>query len=163
MDYEAIVERIRPTCEQVVELRGLELVDITLRREVGGRILRLLVERPGGDVNLEDISTVSEQVSRALDLEDPIEGAYTLEVASPGIERPLVRPADYARFEGRQVKVRTTHPIEGRRNFKGHLIRSGDETFVLDLEESGAVEIPYTSVSKANLVADWAQELKGRR
>lgn len=163
MELEAVIERVRSICEAVLRRRDLELVDLTLGREAGGRVLRVLVERPDGGVTLEEITSVSEEFSRALDLEDPIEGAYTLEVSSPGIERPLLRPGDYARFEGHPVKVRTTDPIEGRRNFKGVISRSGDETFVIELEDVGVVEIPFVSVAKANLVADWAKELKGGR
>lgn len=163
MESEAVVERIRPTCEAVLYRRGLDLVDLTLGRETGGRVLRVLVERLDGGVTLEEITSVSEEISRALDLEDPIAGAYTLEVASPGIERPLIRPSDFARFEGHSARVRTMAPIEGRRNFKGMIQRSGEETFVLELEDVGVVEIPFVSVAKANLVADWTKELKGGR
>lgn len=164
MELEARIERIRPTCEAVLARRGLDLVDLTLGREAVGRVLRVTVERIDGDVTLDEIASVSEEISRALDLEDPIEAAYTLEVASPGIERPLLKPADYSRFDGSEIKVRTVDPIEGRRNFKGRITRSGEESFVLDLDDSGVVEIPYVSVAKANLVvADWAEELKRGR
>jgi ribosome maturation factor RimP len=161
VESEVVVEGIRPTCEAVLHRRGLDLVALTLGREAGGRVLRVLVERLDGSLTLGEIASVSEEISRALDLEDPIEGAYTLEVSSPGIERPLLRPSDYARFEGHPARVRTTDPIEGRRNFKGVIQRSGDETFVLELEDVGVVEIPFVSVAKAKLVADWTKELKG--
>lgn len=163
MDNEAVLERIRPACESVLRQRGLELVELTLGPQARGRVLRVTVDREGDSVTLDEIASASEEISRALDREDPIEGSYTLEVASPGIERPLLRPADYERFESKQIRVRTAPSIEGRRNFKGRIVRSGEESFVLDVDDFGVVEIPYVTVAKANLVADWDQELKRRR
>ncbi|HLI56930.1 MAG TPA: hypothetical protein VKY26_07815, partial [Actinomycetota bacterium] len=93
-------------------------------------------------------------------------GRYTLEVASAGIERPLVRPADYHRFQGRRVKVTCEEPIEGQRVFQGVVRSAGDESFVLEGIEGRkspdeVVEIPFAAVAKARLVADWDRELKG--
>lgn len=163
LSVEQALERVRPTFEAVLDRRGLQLVEVTLGREAPGRILRVTVERVDGNVTLGEIAEVSEEISRALDLEDPIEVPYTLEVASPGIERPLTRPAHYARFEGQTIKVRAVDPIEGRRNFKGRIVHSGEESFVLELQHQEHVEIPYISVARANLVADWAQELRRAR
>ena len=157
---EALAE-VRSTCESIIADHGLEIVEFAFMGEPGiGRVLRITVERIGEEVSLEEIADVSEEISRALDLEDPIEGRYTLEVASPGIERPLVKPSDYVRFEGREVKVRLDSPIEGRRNFKGVIRSSNEQAFVLELEDSSVVELPYSSVARANLVVDWEQELK---
>jgi ribosome maturation factor RimP len=157
-----VSDAVRATCESILSARGVELVTFSLGRESVGQTLRLTVDRPEGTVSLDEIVEISEEISKALDAEDPIPGRYTLEVASAGIERPLVRLADYRRFQGRRVKVRCEQPIEGRRVFTGTLRSAGDESFVLEEEASGGVvEIPYVGVAKARLVADWDRELKG--
>ena len=116
-----VADAVRATCESILSARGVELVTFSLGRESVGQTHRLTVDRPEGSVSLDEIVEISEEVSKALDTEDPIPGRYTLEVASAGIERPLVRPADYRRFQGRRVKVRCEEPIEGRNR-----IRTGD-------------------------------------
>src|SRR5437899_9532385 len=154
-----VADAVRATCESILSARGVELVTFSLGRESVGQTLRLTVDRPEGTVSLDEIVEISEEVSKALDAEDPIPGRYTLEVASAGIERPLVRPADYRRFQGRRVKVRCHEPIEGQRSFTGTIRRAGDEAFVLGSLEAAAdhevVEIPYVGVARARLVADW--------
>lgn len=131
------------------------------------------MDDPAGSTSLDEVAQVSEEISRALDAEDPIPGRYTLEVSSAGLERPLVRPSDYHRFAGRRVKVRTLEPIEGRRTFTGSIRSAEDEAFVLDADgaphgpegadaTSGVVEVPYVAVARARLVVDWEQELRGR-
>lgn len=159
-----VIGAVRSTCESVLVGRGLELVEIKLLGAQGGRVLRVTVDRLGGSVPLDEIAEVSEEISRALDLEDPIPGRYVLEVSSAGIERPLVKPSDYRFFEGSEVNVRCHEPIEGRRSFKGIIRSAGEETFVLHAEAPGGpmpVEIPYSAVARAKLVVDWDKELKG--
>jgi ribosome maturation factor RimP len=152
----------------------LELVELSLGREGRGQVLRIIVDDPAGATSLEEVAEVSEEISRALDAEDPIPGRYTLEVPSAGLERPLVRPSDYRRFAGRQVKVRTLEPIEGRRTFIGSIRSAGDDSFVLEEaparggdgaavgSRAAVVEIPYVAVARARLVVDWEDELRGR-
>lgn len=152
---------VQSTCEAIVRSRGLELVDITLTSSDRGRVLEVILERVDGSVTLDEITEVSEEISRALDVDDPIAGRYTLEVASAGIERPLTKPADYMRFEGRTIKVKTDRPIEARRNFVGQITGSNDDAFVLSIEDGSRVEIPFESVTKSKLVVDWEAELKG--
>jgi ribosome maturation factor RimP len=150
------VETARQTCESVVAAAGLELVEFSF----AGRMLQVTIDRPGGPLPVDEIARVSEQISRALDLADPIAEPYTLEVASAGLERPLVKPADYARFAGRGVRVRCEHPVEGRRNFTGTIRSAGEATFVLDLDDGSPAEIAYELVTRAKLVVDWDRELK---
>ncbi|HWD09790.1 MAG TPA: ribosome maturation factor RimP [Actinomycetota bacterium] len=161
-----LTDAVRATCEQILAARGVELVTLTLAREPVGQTLRLTVDRPEGTIPLDEIVAISEAVSRALDDADPIPGRYTLEVASAGIERPLVRPADYQRFQGRRVKVKTEEPIEGQRVFQGTLRSAGSESFILEAIEGRrsageVVEIPFAAVARTRLVADWDRELKG--
>jgi len=127
------------------ELWGLEYV-------VGGakKTLRIYIDKPEGVV-LEDCEKVSRQVSSVLDVEDPVAGEYTLEVSSPGMDRPLYTLAQYARFTGEAVSLRLRAPFDGRRNFKGLLqgIEGEDVVLVVDDEE---LLLPIESIEKANIV-----------
>jgi ribosome maturation factor RimP len=149
MELEAVV---RP----VVEAAGLELVDVTFRREAGRRILRVTVDREEG-VDLDTIAGTSERLSRRLDLEEFAPGPYTLEVSSPGVERPLRRPEEFVRRVGDKVKVRTTEPIEGARNHAGVLV-AADEDGVTIATERGERTLRYGEISSARTVFEW----KGR-
>ena len=158
-----VADAVHAICESILAARNVELVTFVLGRESVGQTLRVTVDGADGPVSLDEIVEISEEISRALDEQDPIPGRYTLEVASAGIERPLVRPADYHRFQGRKVKVRCEEPVEGQRVFTGTIQSAGAETFVLvgDQPPGTVVEIPYGGVAKAHLVADWQKELKG--
>ena len=147
MDAETLV---RP----VIEGAGLELVDVTFGREGGRRVLRLTVDRDGG-VDLDTISTISEKVSRRLDVEGFEPGPYALEVTSPGVERPLRRPQDFRRAVGERIRVKTVEGVvEGR-------LRSADEAaIVLDVDGEER-RLPLDAVSAAKTVVDWEAELRG--
>ncbi len=152
MDAEELVR-------SVVEAAGLELVDVTFRRESGRRILRVIVDRPGG-VDLDAISETSERVSRRLDLERFAPGPYSLEVSSPGIEGPLRRPSDFRRRLGRRVKVKTTVAAEGSRVHEGELVSADGEGIVI-ATAAGELRFAYESIASARPVVDWSAELKG--
>lgn len=157
-----VTDAVRAICESVLAGHGAELVTCTLGRgESGGQALMLTVDRPDKSISLDEIVEISGELSRLLDEQDPIPGRYALEVASAGIERPLVRPEDYLRFRGSRVKVRCDAPIEGQRVFTGTIRAAGDDSFVLDVDDRSVVEIPFVAVAKARLVADWEKELKG--
>jgi len=147
---------IRP----VVEGAGLELAEVTLRREAGRRILRVVVDRDGG-LDLDAIAGVSEKISRRLDLEDYGDGRYELEVSTPGIERPLKTPAQFRRALGEQVKVRTT-TIDGARVHVGALVAADDASIVVEVDGAKRA-IALADVTSARTVVDWAAELKGSR
>jgi ribosome maturation factor RimP len=151
MDAEALVA-------PVVEASGLELVEVTFRREAGRKVLRVVVDREGG-VDIDTISATAEQVSRRLDLEGFAPGPYALEVSSPGIERPLRRPVDFRRRVGDRVKVRTISPIEGARNHAGALVSADAEAIVI-ATDGGELRMPYEEIASARTVADWDAELK---
>ena len=136
-----VVERSLP--------RGTELVEA---RFSAGPLLTLLVDREDGPVDHEFCSQVVSTVTPALDAEGY---GGSLEVSSPGIERPLTKPEHFRRFLGREVKVRVGEPIDGRRNFTGVIERTSEKDFVLKLLEGGAeVELPFGSVARANLKED---------
>ncbi len=137
--------------EPAVSRLGYELVGVEYH---GGRraLLRLYIDREGG-VSVEDCQRVSRQVSGLLDVEDPIPGPYTLEVSSPGLDRPLFRAEDFQRFAGREVRIRTDVPLEGRRNFRGVLrgLRGGEVLVEVDGAEFA---LPVERIEQARLVPE---------
>ena len=146
---------IRP----VIEGSGLELVDVAFRRESGRRVLRVVVDREGG-VDVDTIAELAEKVSRRLDVEGFAPGPYALEVSSPGIERSLKLPRDFARRVGDNVKVKTTTPVEGRTNITGELV-SADDDGILVAAAGGELRVRYADIASARTVVDWGAELKG--
>jgi ribosome maturation factor RimP len=146
MDLEALVG-------PVVEAAGLELVEVSFGRQAGRRVLRVTVDREGG-VDLDSIATVSERLSRRLDVEDFDPGRYSLEVSSPGVERPLRRPSDFVRKVGEKVKVRTSEPLEGARTHTGTLT-AADEDGVVVTTETGERRLLYGHIASARTVFEW--------
>jgi ribosome maturation factor RimP len=148
MALSQVIERIiTPT----VEGMGYELVRLTLS---GGqrKTLQVMAEpKDGRHMSLEDCTKISRAISAVLDVEDPIEGAYSLEVSSPGIDRPLTRPKDYERFAGFEAKLETRAPIDGRKRFKGRL--RGLEAGQVKIEVDGVtLALPLEEIDKAKLV-----------
>jgi ribosome maturation factor RimP len=142
-----ITELIEPTLRDM----GLELVRVLVS---GGQrpTLQIMVER--GDqapTTLDACAKVSHAVSALLDVADPLPGAYRLEVTSPGLDRPLVRRADYERFAGLEARLETELPIEGRRRFRGRLLGLAGDQIRLALPE-GEMSIPFDAIKKAKLV-----------
>src|SRR6056297_2273071 len=116
----AIDRRLAEIITPVIEDMGFELVRIRL---MGGKThtLQIMAERPDGGIEVDDCAAISTAVSAVLDVEDPIEDNYTLEVSSPGIDRPLTRLKDFDVWDGYEAKIETTEMIEGRRRFRGQL------------------------------------------
>jgi ribosome maturation factor RimP len=154
-ESERITQRIEELAAPAAGGLGLSIVQVVYRREASGWVLRLLVERPEGDapVSVDDCSQLSRELSTLLDVEDLVPGAYRLEVSSPGLDRPLTRLQDFARFAGHEITLKTHEPVSGRRNFRG-LLRGVDEDRVLLTVDGQAFVIPFGGVAKANLVPD---------
>lgn len=151
---------VRAICQAAADRQDVELVDVRFGRSGRDVTLEVVVDR-NGDVDFDLITEVSKDLSDALDEdEDLIEGSYVLEVSSAGLERRLMKPSDYERFAGREIKVVCREPVDGRNQFRGPITSAGDETFTLDLRDRGTVEIPYDVVKKAHLWVDWEEELK---
>ncbi len=148
-----IEQKVERLAGQIVEDLGLEIVLVEYSERGNGR-LRLVIDKPGG-VSLDDCAEASRRLGAVLDVEDPVPRSYELEVSSPGLDRPLVRPEDYDRFSGRRAVVKTAMPLDGRRVFRGRLMgRSGEkkDLAVLELADgSGSVEIPLSAVAQARL------------
>lgn len=150
---EGTLDRVRPLVGGVVEFVGMELVNLEMRHEAGGLVLRLYIDKEGG-VTLDDCARVSRLVSAQLDADDPIPGRYTLEVSSPGLDRPLTSERDFQRFAGQVVRLSTIAPLDGRRNFSGRLIGIVGSSVRLRLEDDREVDIPKDQIAKARIVAD---------
>jgi len=144
-----ILVKVRRVAERILESEGMELVDIEYRRERGGRVLRLIIDQEGG-VTLDDCASISHELDRNLDVEDISPGPYTLEVSSPGLNRPLKKESDFHRFINRVVRVKTASPVEDRRTFRGRLLACRDGFVEIEVERS-VVKIPMDCLVKANL------------
>ena len=141
----------------VVEAAGLDLVDLGFQRGNGVHLLRVTVHRDGG-VDLDAIADVSERISRRLDLEGFEPGRYTLEVSSPGLERPLRRPQDFSRGVGEKVKVKTSRPIDGVRTIRGTIVEAGEHAVRITTDE-GEWHVSYGDIASARTLFEW--ESKG--
>ena len=148
--YRDIPPKLLAVVEPIVRDHGLEVVDARVLRGGGRAHVRLVVDTPAGDgrVLVDTCAQVSREVGHGLDAADLIDGAYLLEVTSPGIDRVLAREIDFARAVGRRVEIETREPLDGRRRFKGRLERFEADVAHLDLE-GRAVAIPFREVARA--------------
>jgi ribosome maturation factor RimP len=148
--------RVWQLAAPLAEGEGMEIVDIDFRHEGsrGGRVLRLYLDKEGGP-NMDDLSRVSRELSELLDAQDTIDGAYTLEVSSPGINRPLKKPAHFARFVGKRIRVRTRDLVDGRRSFLGILGQVVEDSVILT-QEGKRYQIPFSMIEKSNYEHDWS-------
>jgi ribosome maturation factor RimP len=147
-----------------VQALGLELLGVEYLPTAGGALLRLYIDIPASEANaeegeqrlvgIEDCEAVSREVSAQLDVADPISAHYTLEVSSPGIERPLFTPAQFARFAGEVAKVTLKLPQDGRRRLQGTILRADDDSITFDVD-GNAFAVAADNIEKAKLVPDW--------
>lgn len=153
---DATITRVWELAAPLVEGEGMEIVDIEFRHEGsrGGRVLRLYLDKAGGP-NVDDLSRVSRQLSELLDTHDAVDGTYTLEVSSPGINRPLKRPEHFARFVGKRIRVRTRDTINGRRSFLGILQEVLEDQITLK-QDGARYQIPFSVIEKSNYEHDWS-------
>ncbi len=153
---DATVTRVWELAAPLVKGEGMEIVDIEFRHEGsrGGRVLRLYLDKEGGP-SVDDLSGVSRQLSELLDTHDAVPGAYTLEVSSPGINRPLKRPEHFARFVGKRIRVRTRDRIDGRRSFLGTLQEVLENQITLK-QDGAQYKIPFSVIEKSNYEHDWS-------
>jgi len=149
---ESLEARISSLAEDAAAALGFEIVHVEI---AGGNraIVRVFIDRPGG-VRLDDCERFSRRFSVLLDVEDWISFSYVLEVSSPGLNRPLVKEADFRRFAGKVAKVRTKGPLEGQRNFKGVILGTENGKLALEVDRKRRIEIALGEIEKANLVAD---------
>lgn len=162
-DDHRMVVRLDPMAERVatllgphVERQGYTLVSVEYHKGTRSSLLRLLVDRPDGGIGLDDLERLSPVLGDLLDVYDPIEGRYTLEVASPGLNRPLVRLADFAAVRGGRVRIRTHRALDGRKTFVGVLAAVGEDSVEVDDEPSGRrMRIGFGEIKGANYEYDF--------
>ena len=150
----AIDRRLAGIVGPVIEALGFELVRIRL---MGGkmRILQIMADRPEGGIEVDECAKISTAVSAVLDVEDPIEDQYVLEVSSPGIDRPLTRLKDFEMWKGWEARVETTELIDGRRRFKGTLVGAEEDEILIEIEEAGealTIGLRFDWLSDAKLI-----------
>ncbi len=137
--------------EKACDLFGLTLVEVEVNRGRGRLLVRYFIDREGG-VTVDDCAHVSQAVGRFLNAKDPIDGPYTLEVSSPGLERPLRKESDFQLFAGREVKIKTEIPIEGQTSFSGKLLGITDGSVIIMGEDDSERRIPHGAIKKARLI-----------
>ncbi len=141
--------------EPIIENLGYRLVRV---RMMAGNMLQVMAERPDGTLTIADCETISRAISPAIDVEDPISGKYLLEVSSPGIDRPLVRPGDFEAWAGFEVKIELVRPMAGRKRYRGTLEGYADREVHLflpsheDASEQLLVGLPISEIASAKLV-----------
>jgi len=140
--------------DPVAEAAGYEIVRLRLMGGEHARRLQIMAERPSdGDMNVEDCARLSRAISEIMDAADPIAGEYTLEVSSPGVDRPLTRLKDFATFEGHEARLELDRMAEGRKRFKGMLAGVEDDAVAIDLEgEEETAIIPFSWIVEAKLI-----------
>ncbi|MGX1096950.1 ribosome maturation factor RimP [Amorphus sp. MBR-141] len=147
--------RVAAIVEPVIEDLGYRLVRVKVTAQ-NGCTLQIMAERPDGTMTVEDCETVSRAVSPVLDVDDPIEKAYHLEISSPGIDRPLVRRSDFDRWMGHDTKVELARLVDGRKRFRGILLGTRDDAMLMRLDgakaEQAEVALPMEDIADARLV-----------
>ena len=152
---EAMASRIEEIAQRVTESEGMELVEVEIKGGGSQRLVRISIDKPAG-VTHADCELVSQQVGTILDVEDVVPGGrYTLEVSSPGIERKLLKPADYQRFQGQKAVIKLREPIEGRRHWEGALAGFEEGSVALEIGPGKTIRFPLEQVQKAHLKFEW--------
>jgi ribosome maturation factor RimP len=162
--------QIADLAEPVLEELGYRLVRVKVSGRDGGTV-QIMAERPSGEMTVEDCAIISRRLSPVLDAYDPMPGQYRLEVSSPGIDRPLVRPGDFALWAGHEAKLELTELIDGRKRFRGVIEGVAQDEVRLRMELDGKAEpvtigLPFSLISEAKLVADmesFRADLSGKK
>jgi ribosome maturation factor RimP len=156
-----IVERVRELAARVAGTYGLDIFDVRFRREASGMVLRVQIDRPGpaatpeDSVSVDDCARVSRDLSAMLDVDDVVPVAYTLEVSSPGLDRPLRHADDYRRFAGRRAKIVMREPVDGQKFFKGILGGVEGTEVLIDGEDGRRHRVPVGLITRANLEVEF--------
>jgi ribosome maturation factor RimP len=150
-----LASKVAELLEPALQDRGFRLVRVAVSgRE--GKTLQVMAERPDGTLTIEDCETISREISPLLDVHDPIAGAYRLEVSSPGIDRPLVRPSDFEDWSGYEAKIETKELIDGRKRFRGMIegFADGEVRIEVDIApgERGVIGLPVDLIGEAKLM-----------
>ena len=156
-----VVERVRALAARVASTFGVEIFDVQFRREASGMVLRIQIDRPGPaataeeSVSVEDCAKVSRDLSAVLDVDDAVPTAYTLEVSSPGLDRPLRAADDYRRFTGRRAKIVMREKVDGQGFFKGILGGLDGQDVLIDGDDGRAHRVRLDLITRANLEVEF--------
>ncbi len=150
---QTVEEKAAALCEPLIAAEGLELLDLEFVREHGGWVLRLFIDNPGAAVGVDECATASHAVDKALDVEDIIPHEYSLEVSSPGLNRPLKKQAHFLAVKGQQVRLKTFAPLfePPRKNFLGTLSDVSDDAVTVEVEGAGTFTVKLKDIARANL------------
>jgi ribosome maturation factor RimP len=157
----SLVDQIRSIAGRVAGSYGLEIFEVQFRREAVGMVLRIQIDRPGPaataeeSVSVEDCARVSRDLSAILDVEDVVPSAYTLEVSSPGLDRPLRHADDYRRFAGRRAKLVMRQPVDGQTFFRGTLGGIDGRDVLIDADDKRRHRVPLGVITRANLEVEF--------
>jgi ribosome maturation factor RimP len=155
------LDQIRAMAERVAASRGLEIWDVVSRREATGHVVRIYIDRPGAaatpeeSVSIEDCEQVNREISTILDVEDPLPFAYTLEVSSPGLDRPLRHADDYRRFAGRLAKIVVREPVDRQKAFEGRLKGVEQDTVLLEGPNGRMHRLPIALIARGRLEVEF--------
>ena len=152
---EQVAAKIEEIAHRVAVSEGLELVEVEVKGGGAHRFVRISIDKPDG-VTHGDCELISQHVGTILDVEDVVPGGrYTLEVSSPGVERKLLKPRDYERFQGKKARIALRDPVEGRRNWDGTLAGFENGVISLEIAPGKTMRFPFDQVHKANLKFEW--------
>ena len=151
---EDVAAKVEEVAQRVVQSEGLELFEVEVKGGGNARFVRIAIDKLEG-VTHEDCKTVSDKVGEILEAEDVIPGHYTLEVSSPGVERKLLKPQDYTRFQGQKAKITVREEIDGKRTWEGVLAGFDGGLIALETQPGEIRQLPFDQVKKANLKFEW--------
>lgn len=153
MKRQDVVAQVEELLRPIAARLGLETVDVSVSGEAHQTVLRVLMDRPEGGITVEECARVNEALSRQLDLYDMFGHRYTLEVSSPGLDRPLRSDADFRRFAGRKAEIKTYGPVDGQRHFRGVLLGVIADAVVLQVDDR-QVRLPKAQIAQARLTVE---------
>jgi len=155
------LDHIKAIAERVAASRGLEIWDVQSRREAVGHVVRVFIDRPGPaatpeeSVSIEDCEQVNREISTILDVEDPLPFTYTLEVSSPGLDRPLRKADDYRRFAGRLAKVVVSEAVDNQKAFEGRLRGVEEDAVLLEAPNGRMHRLPLRLITRGRLEVEF--------
>ena len=151
--HESLQAKLTALAESLAASLGMEVVLAEIKGGGNRSVVRIFIDQPGG-ISLTDCERFSKRLSVLLDVEDFLPFSYVLEVSSPGLDRPLIRERDFARFSGKTAKVRTRLPVDGQRNMRGRILGVSGGKIALEIEPGKQIEIALAEIEKANLVIE---------
>jgi ribosome maturation factor RimP len=151
---EDVASKVEEIAQRIVQSEGLELVEVEVKGGGNSGFVRIAIDKPEG-VTHSDCELVSDKVGQILEAEDAMPGHYTLEVSSPGLERKLLKPQDYQRFQGKKAKITVREEVDGRRTWEGTLAGYSDGVVSLETQPGEIRQLPFDKIKKANLKFEW--------